>query len=113
MKKQTHGDCLEEGYLLTQENEQAVVNKVRVQNQEGLHARPAASIVRILSSMNSRVTFTYKKQTVDAHSVLGLLMLAVPKNGWITMSAVGPDASLVIEKLEKAFHNQFREPDCG
>jgi len=46
--------------------------KLRVENPLGLHARPAASIVRLLRDTQSNVTFTFRKQTVDARSVLGL-----------------------------------------
>ena len=86
-----------------------VVRKLRVTNQQGLHARPAVFIVRLLQSMQSAVTFTYRKQTVEANSVLGLLMLGAPRNAWITVSADGPDASDTVDRLEDAFQKGFGE----
>lgn len=83
--------------------------RLRIENQQGLHARPAASIARLLRDTNSSVTFTYKRHTVDAHSVLGLLMLAAPQHAWITVSIDGPDANDLIAKLEEAFHRGFGE----
>lgn len=89
------------------------VRKLRVANQQGLHARPAVSIVRLLQSSKSSVTFTYRRQTVDAHSVLGLLMLAAPRNALITVSVDGPDAEDTLAKLEEAFNQRFGEPGSG
>jgi phosphocarrier protein len=90
-------------------SDSSAVRRLQVQNPQGLHARPAASIVRLLRNSQSSVTFTYKKQTVDAHSILGLLMLAAPKNAWITVSVAGPDAVDTLEKLAEAFHQRFGE----
>ena len=95
-----------------EEADVAEVRRLRVTNQQGLHARPAASIVRLLRETRSSVTFTYKRQTVDANSILGILMLAVPKNAWVTVSASGPDAPDALDRLEKAFQQKFGEC-CG
>ena len=86
-----------------------MTRRLRIQNQLGLHARPAVFIVRLLRESQSRVTFSYRRHTVDANSVLGLLMLAAPRNAWITVSADGPDAQETLEKLEAAFLQRFGE----
>ena len=86
-----------------------MTRRLRVENTPGLHARPAVSIVRLLQDSRSSVTFTYKRHTVDASSVMGLLMLGAPKNAWITVSVSGPDANDTIEKLEGAFRQRFGE----
>lgn len=89
-----------------------ITRKLQVMNAQGLHARPAAAIVKLLRCYQSLVSFTYKKQTVDAHSILGLLMLAAPQNAWIVVSAEGVDAEPVIKALELAFSRQFGELHC-
>lgn len=86
-----------------------MTRRLRVLNRQGLHARPAATIVRLLHATRSSVTFTYRRQTVDAQSILGLLMLAAPQNSWITISVDGPDANDTIVKLEEAFRQKFGE----
>jgi phosphocarrier protein HPr len=83
--------------------------RLKVENQQGLHARPAVSIVRLLKDSRSSVTFTYRRHTVNASSVMGLLMLGAPRNAWITVSVDGPDANDTIEKLEVAFRQRFGE----
>lgn len=89
--------------------EQSVVKKLRVKNLHGLHARPAVAIVRLLRDSRSTVTFAYGRHTVDAHSVLGLLMLAAPRNAWITVSVTGPDAVDTFGRIEESFQQKFGE----
>jgi len=91
----------------------SIVRKLRITNQQGLHARPAVTIVRLLQNCHSTVSFTYRRQTVDAQSVLGLLMLAAPKNAWITVSVDGVDAVEVMGRLEEAFGQRFGEQGSG
>ena len=78
-----------------------------MRNEQGLHARPAAYIVKILSRFQARVTLTYRKKTVDAKSVLGILLLAAPKNSTIIVHAVGHDVDPALQELEKAFSSSF------
>ena len=87
----------------------SVTKRLRLENPQGLHARPSVAIVRLLQGTRSTVTFTYKRQTVAANSMLGLLMLAAPKGAWITVCAEGPDAHQVIASLEELFRQRFGE----
>lgn len=83
--------------------------KVQVKNQLGLHTRPATTIVKLLQSCKSDVTFIHKKEKVNAKSILSLLMLAARKNSKITIEIEGEDASPTMEKLVEAFDNHFGE----
>ena len=84
-----------------------IKRKLKLTTSQGLHARPAAYIVKLLRSSQSEVTFTYKLQTVDARSVLHLLMLGAPHNAHITVTACGPDARETLDTLEQAFAQKF------
>ena len=75
----------------------------------GLHTRPATIIVKLLQNSKSDVSFTYKRMTVNAKSILSLLMLAAKKNSRITITIDGDDASETLEKLIAAFDSQFGE----
>lgn len=86
-----------------------VVKKIRVKNELGLHTRPATMIVKLLQDSKSKVTFTYKKETVDAKSILSILMLAVQKNGLLTVKIDGEDAEQTLERLCDAFDSHFGE----
>ncbi len=83
--------------------------KVKVKNDLGIHARPAAYIVKLLLNCKSHVTFTHKKETINAKSIMSILMLAVGKNSQITIKIDGEDAEEVMESLELAFENHFEE----
>lgn len=83
--------------------------KVKVKNPLGLHTRPAAAIVKILQPLKSSVFFTYKNETINARSIMSILMLAAKKNSQIEITAEGDDAEIAIKLMVKAFDEQFGE----
>lgn len=87
-----------------------LLHKVKVKNRLGLHTRPATVIVQLLQNCKSSVTFTYKRETINAKSILSILMLAAKKNSTITIDVEGEDAVQIMEKLVIAFDDQFGEP---
>jgi phosphocarrier protein HPr len=86
-----------------------LVQKARVKNELGLHTRPATLIVKLLQESKSEVFFTYKKETVNAKSILSLLMLAAHKNAIITIQVKGKDAQTTMDRLIESFDNGFGE----
>lgn len=94
----------------TQEKQKTkLVNKVQVKNMMGLHTRPATSIVKLLQNCKSDVFFTYKHETINAKSILSILMLAATKNSKITITVEGEDATHTMDSLIEAFENNFGE----
>ena len=87
------------------------MHKVKVKNALGLHARPAAMIAKLLQGLKSQVSITYKQDTVNARSIMSILMLAIKKNSQIILTVEGEDAEETVEKLTTAFENQFGEMD--
>ncbi len=85
------------------------IHTLKVKNDLGLHTRPATVIVKMLQSYRSSVTFTYKKETVNARSIMSLLMLAVRKNCSLKVTIEGEDALLVLQELVHIFENRFDE----
>lgn len=86
-----------------------LINKVRVKNRMGLHTRPATVIVKLLQNCKCDVSFTYKQETVNAKSILSILMLAATKNSNITITVDGDDAPTIMTNLVSAFENHFGE----
>ena len=86
-----------------------LVKKIRVRNPMGIHTRPATHIVKMLQGIHSDVLFTHKKETINAKSILSILMLAAHKNANITVTVDGDDAEETLAKLEEAFENNFGE----
>lgn len=83
--------------------------KVKVKNPQGLHVRPASTIVQILQGSRCDVRFTCRKETVNAKSIMSLLTLAASKNSQILIEADGEDAEMIVERLVTAFQEQFGE----
>lgn len=86
-----------------------LIKKVRVKNDLGLHTRPATVIVKLLQNCKSNVSFTYKKETINAKSILSILMLAAQKNSQIIITIEGEDAEETMMRLVQAFEEQFGE----
>ena len=86
-----------------------LVRKVRVKNALGLHTRPATVIVKMLQNCKSDVNFVHKKESINAKSILSILMLAAKRNSQITVTIEGEDAAVVMEKLTIAFETRFGE----
>ena len=75
----------------------------------GLHTRPATMIVKLLQNAKCEVQFTHKDLTINAKSILSILMLAARKNSKIVISAEGEGAEETLEKLVNAFETKFGE----
>lgn len=83
--------------------------KVKIKNALGLHARPATIIAKLLQGSRSSVSFTYRKETINARSIMSILMLAASKNAQIMITVEGEDAEDVMGRLIEVFENQFGE----
>lgn len=86
-----------------------IVKKLRVKNDMGIHTRPATYIVKALQGTKSEVLFTHRKETINAKSILGILMLAAHKNANITITVEGADAEQTMALVEEAFESKFGE----
>jgi phosphocarrier protein HPr len=86
-----------------------LVHKVKVTNDLGLHTRPAAVIVKLLQNSPCDVFFTHRRETVNAKSILSILMLAAKKNSKITITVDGEQADDTMGELVTAFENGFGE----
>jgi phosphotransferase system HPr (HPr) family protein len=86
-----------------------VFHKLLVQNEHGLHARPAAHIAKLLQPFESSVFFTYNLKKVNAKQIMDLLLLGATKNALIEIEIAGLDAKLALERLIFAFESHFEE----
>ena len=80
-----------------------------MKNKLGMHARSAASFVKVAQQFKAKIYIEYSGQTVNGDSILDILSVACPYGGKLTIKAEGPDASLAIEELEKLIENKFGE----
>ena len=60
-------------------------------SKHGLHARPAAELVRLAGRFRSDITLTKDDITVDAKSIMGVMMLAAECGSEVIVTVEGPD----------------------
>jgi phosphocarrier protein len=82
---------------------------VEIVNERGLHARASAKFVKLAGTFQSRIQVTREDQTVDALSIMGLMMLAAGPGSSIEITADGVDAQLAAAALEKLVSSRFEE----
>ena len=80
-----------------------------MKNLLGLHARPATVISRLLQRCKAKVFFTHRGETINARSIMSILMLAAGKNAQIVIDVDGEDADTTLEHLVHAFETEFGE----
>lgn len=78
-----------------------------VLNEKGLHTRPSTELVKCASTFQSDIQLTYQDLTVNAKSVLGILMLAASKGSRISIEADGVDAKEAVAALVKLSQSKF------
>ncbi|HEY1765229.1 MAG TPA: HPr family phosphocarrier protein [Opitutaceae bacterium] len=86
-----------------------VVKELVVQNKLGIHARPAAMIVRITNKFKSEVFVEKDEEQVNGKSIMGLMMLAAGKGSKVKFLATGEDAPQMLAELEQLFARKFDE----
>lgn len=83
--------------------------QVGICNQRGLHARASAKFVKLASAFEAEVHVTRDGVTVDARSIMGLLMLGAGNGSEVTIEAEGPDAAEAIAALSELVQRRFDE----
>jgi PTS hybrid protein len=87
----------------------AVRAAVELTNSVGLHARPAALVVRALDSLDASVVVRFGDEEADAKSVLALMGLGAPGGARIEVVATGADAAEAVRRVEELAARQFDE----
>ncbi len=78
--------------------------KYIITDPEGIHARPAGELVKLLKSYQSGITIGKDGKYVDAKRILGVMSLAVKQGQEITMTASGEDEEAAIAAIEAFLH---------
>jgi phosphocarrier protein HPr len=82
---------------------------VKIVNKLGIHARPAAEIVKAAGKFKSTITIIRDDLEVNAKSIMGVMMLAAEFGATITIRATGDDAEDALEALQTVIANKFGE----
>jgi phosphocarrier protein len=83
--------------------------EAKIVNKLGIHARPAAEIVKAAGKFKSNITIVRDDLEVNAKSIMGVMMLAAECGATITLRATGEDAESALDALCAVIANKFGE----
>jgi len=86
-----------------------IERNVTIANKNGLHARPAAEIVKTAAKFKSDITLVREDLEVNGKSIMGVMMLAAEYGSTLVLRADGPDAEDAVSALAKLIESKFGE----
>lgn len=82
---------------------------LQITNKHGLHARPAAHLVKIAGKFNSEIKIFKDGLEVNAKSIMGVMMLAAEPGSEVLVQADGPDETDALTEIKDLFDKKFHE----
>ncbi|HWP92723.1 MAG TPA: HPr family phosphocarrier protein [Thermodesulfobacteriota bacterium] len=86
-----------------------IIKVFKIKNRLGLHARAAASFVRLSNKFSSDIKLIKDGYEVNGKSILGILSLAAAQGSELQILAKGEDAEEAIGEIEKLIESGFGE----
>ena len=86
-----------------------ISKEVTINNQVGLHARPATFFIQKANEFKSSIWVEKEERRVNAKSLLGVLSLGIVKGTVITLIADGADEEEAINTLSQLIDSDFSE----
>ena len=85
------------------------MKETTVNNQVGLHARPATFFIQKANEFKSSIWVEKEDRRINAKSLLGVLSLGIVKGTAINLIADGPDEEAAINALVELINSEFSE----
>ncbi len=82
---------------------------VEVLNRAGIHARPAALIVKVANKFSSQLFMEKDRMKINGKSIMGIITLGAAYKSQIKISTEGSDENEAIDAIEQLFLNRFEE----
>jgi phosphocarrier protein len=82
---------------------------VRIVNKLGLHARPAALLVKVAGKFKSEIKLTKDDLEINAKSIMGVMMLAAEYESEVKITAEGEDEEQAVNAIEELINSKFNE----
>ncbi|MBL62619.1 MAG: phosphocarrier protein HPr [Opitutae bacterium] len=80
-----------------------------VANEMGVHARPAAMVVRITNKYEGEIWVEKDGERVNGKSIMGIMMLAAGAGSKLTVYTDSPQADELFEELRNLFAGKFQD----
>ena len=74
---------------------------ITISSTEGLHAQLANKVVQVSNKFDVDLKLVYEHVTINAKSILSLMSLAVPHGKNVQVIAIGDEAEIAIQEIEK------------
>lgn len=81
-----------------------------VRNENGIHCRPSAVIIKEASTLRSRLRITADAGEADLRSITDLLALGLALGDRVEITTEGPDELLAAARLQELFERRFDFP---
>lgn len=86
-----------------------ITKELTIKNRTGLHARPAALLVKTIGKFKSEIFISKDGYKVNGKSIMGVMTLAAESGSIIEISIDGPDEKEALVALEDLINNKFFE----
>jgi len=83
--------------------------EVTIKNRAGIHARPAALIVKVANSFSSEIFMEKNGDKINAKSIMGIITLGAAYNSTLSIIADGKDETAAVDAIAALFENRFEE----
>ncbi|MFT5526899.1 MAG: phosphocarrier protein HPr [Pirellulaceae bacterium] len=93
--------------------EKTVSKVVTINNEQGLHLRPAELFARLANQFESNVELIKDSERVDGKSILNIVTLGAAKGTQLRIEAAGVDAEQAIAALAELFDNEFLDTETA
>ena len=82
-----------------------------VANRMGLHARPAAELVKVANSFEASLDLSKDGMSVNAKSILGVMTLAAEQGSVLSIKGEGSDAGDAVEAVAAVVERDWNMTD--
>ena len=83
--------------------------KITIINELGLHARASSKLVTLASKFNSHIELIRNHKTVNAKSIMGVMILAASKGTDLILTTDGEDEEQAMTEIEALIRQRFGE----
>lgn len=86
-----------------------IETEITIPNRLGLHARPAALLVKVATRFQSEIYISKDDQVVNGKSIMGVMTLAAEYNSQLSFRISGEDEEDALQAIKDVFKRKFDE----